>query len=159
VDTCNLLLERALNVFSGLGGINDQLAAMALNPAIPLVSSIFNLSSPVDAYEKTTAIKYPVATIYCERLRNTQNEKFRMLSGTASMVVEIRVSGERAAALETSLNSYVQAATQVLDGARGPWTDIGTYAGAYDVKFQAMRSGGKQFVKCAHIEFEIFISR
>jgi hypothetical protein len=152
-------LDRALTVFSGPGGINDQLTALSLNPAIPLVGSILNLSSPVDAYEKATAVKYPVVTVYCERLRNTQNEKFRMLSGIALMVVEIRVSGERAEALETNLNSYVQAATQVLDGARGPWTDIGTYTGAYHVKFQAMRSGGKQFVKSVHIEFEILISR
>ena len=81
-----------------------------------------------------------------------------MLSGVASLVIEIRVSGACAAELETSLNSYVKAGCQVLDASRGSWTAIGTYAGAYDVKFQAMRPGGKQFTKSARIEFDIQVS-
>jgi hypothetical protein len=159
VDTCNVLVEQALTVFSGPGGINDQLVAMSLNPPLPPIASILKLSAPIDTYEKTATVKYPVATIYCERLRNTQMEKFRMLSGSALLVVEIRVSGARAEDLETNLNSYVEAACQVLEASRGPWTGIGTYAGAYDVKFQAMRPGGKQFTKSAHIEFDIQVSK
>ncbi len=159
VDTCNVVLQQAFTVFSGSGGINAQLAALSLNPPLPPISTILKISAPIDIYEKTTSVRYPVAAIYCERLRNTQAEKFRMLSGTALLVVEIRVSGERAADQETSLNSYVEAACQVLDAARGPWSGIGTYAGAYDVKFQAMRLGGKQFTKSARIEFEIQVSR
>jgi hypothetical protein len=159
VDTCNLVLDQALYVFSGPGGINDQLASMALNPTLAPVGSILKLSAPVDAYEKTLTVKYPVATIYCERLKNTLTEKFRMLSGSASLVVEIRVSGARPEEVDTQLNSYVQAACQVLESSRGQWTDIGTYGGAYDVKFQAARPGGKQFIKSAHIEFDIYITR
>jgi hypothetical protein len=159
IDTCNVLLEQALAVFSGTGGINDQLVALSLNPSLPPVGSILTLSAPVEAYEKTASLRYPVATIYCERLRNTQTEKFRMFSGSALLVVEIRVSGARAGDLDTELNSYVEAACQVLEASRGTWTGIGTYAGAYDVKFQAVRPGGKQFTKSAKIEFDIQISR
>src|SRR5579871_6837902 len=50
VDTCNALLEQALTVFTGPGGINDQLAAMSLNPPLPPVGSILKLSAPLDAY-------------------------------------------------------------------------------------------------------------
>jgi len=159
MDTCNVLLDRGLQLFSGSGGLNDQLAALSLNPPLPPVGSILKLSSPIDVYEKSASVKYPTATIYCERLRNTQAEKFRVFSGVASLVLAIRVSGERAETVESQLNSYVEAACQVLDAARGSWTDMGTYTGAYDVKFQAMRPGGKQFIKAAHIEFEIQISR
>jgi hypothetical protein len=158
VDTCNVVLQQALTVFTGTNGINAQLA-MSVNPSLPPVASILMISAPMDAYEKTASVKYPVAAIYCERLRNTQTEKFRMLSGTASLVVELRVSGERAEYLDTALNSYVEAACHVLDAARGAWGSIGTYGGAYDVKFQAARFGGKQFTKSAHIEFDIQISR
>lgn len=159
VDTCNVLLEQALAVFSGSGGINDRLSAMSLNPFLPPVGSILKISAPVDVYEKTATVKYPVLTIYCERLRNTLTEKFRPVSGSALLVVDIRVSGARADDLDTTLNSYVEAACQVLDAARGPWTGIGTYAGAYDVRFQAMRLGGKQFTKSAQIEFDIHVSK
>jgi hypothetical protein len=158
MDTCNIVLQQALAVFSGSGGINAQLAALSLNPSPPPIASILMISAPMDVYEKTASVRYPVATIYCERLKNTQTEKFRMLSGTALLVVEIRVSGERAEDLETSLNSYVEAACQVLDASRGAWSAIGTYCGAYDVKFQAMRLGGKQFTKSAQIEFDIQVS-
>ena len=157
--TCNILLVRALAVFSGPGGINDQLTAMSISPAVAPVASILSLSAAADVYEKAVSVRYPVATVYCERLRNIQTEKFRVLSGSALLVVEIRVSGARAEDLDTDLNSYVEAACQVLEASRGSWTDIGTYAGAYDVKFQAARAGGKQFTKAARIEFEIHVSK
>jgi hypothetical protein len=159
LDTCNVLVEQALEVFSGSGGINDQLAAAAPFTTLAPVASILKLSAALDTYERTASVHYPVATIHCQRLRNTQTEKFRMLSGTATLVVEIRVSGERAEELESSLNSYVHAACQVLEACRGAWTAIGTYAGAYDIKFHTLRPGGKQFTKSAQIEFEIQISR
>ena len=154
-----MLVQHALAVFSGSGGINDQLSEMSTGTTLPPVASILKLSAALDSYEKTATVRYPVATIYCQRLRNLQTEKFRMLSGIATLVLEIRASGERAEELEFSLNSYVQAACQVLEGCRGVWTAIGTYAGAYDIKFQALRPGGKQFTKSAQIEFEIQISR
>lgn len=159
MDTCNLLLDQALAVFGGARGINDQLTAMSLNPPLPPAGSILILSAAIDAYEKTTSVKYPVVTIYCERLKNTQTEKFRMLSGIATLALEIRVSGARADVLDTQLNSYVEATCQVLDASRGSWTSIGTYTGAYEVKFDAARPGGKQFTKSAHIEFDILVSR
>jgi hypothetical protein len=159
VDTCNALVERALAVFSGDSGINAQLTAMALTRPLPALTTILKMSAPVEVYEKTTALRYPVATICCERVKNTQAEKFRMFSGSALLVVDIRVSGERAEDLEISLNTYVQAACLVLEGAVGPWTTIGTYTGTYDVKFQAMRYGGKQFTKSARIEFDVLVSR
>jgi hypothetical protein len=159
VDTCNALLNQALNVFSGPGGINDQLAALLLNPTIPPVGTILKLSAAIDAYEKAASIRYPVATIYCERLRNTLAEKFRGFSGSALLVVELRVSGARPEDLDAQLNSYVEAACRVLEASRGSWSDIGTYAGEYEVKFQAMRPGGKHFTKSAQIEFDIHISR
>ncbi len=159
MDTCNVLTSQALMVFSGTGGINDQLAAMSLNPPLPPVGSILAISAPLDAYEKTTSVRYPIVTLYCQRLRNTQMEKFRVFSGNALLVVELRVSGANAGDAETALNSYVEAACEVLYASRGVWTDIGTYSGAYDVKFQAMRLGGKQYTKSAQIEFEIQVSK
>ena len=159
MDTCNTLVDWALNVFGGKGGINDQLAAMSLDLILPPMGSILKLSAPIDAYEKTTSVRYPVLTICCQRLKNSLTEKFRMLSGTAVLAVEIRVSGTIAEELDTALNSYVEAACHVLDASRGSWSDIGTYAGTYDVKFQPMRPGGKQFIKSAQIEFDIQVGR
>jgi len=69
-------------------------------------------------------------------------EKFRVFSGNALLVADIRVSGSNAEELEMALNSYVEAACEVLFASSGAWTEIGTYSGAYDVKFQAMRLGG-----------------
>lgn len=159
MGTCNVLIDRAFSIFSGPGGLNDRLAAMPLISPLSPVGSILKLSAPMDAYEKSASVRYPVATIYCERLKNTLMEKYRPLSGTALLVIEIRVSGARPEELDAQLNSYVEAACQVLEANRGSWTEIATYPGAYEVKFQAMKPGGKQFTKSAHIEFELYISR
>ena len=159
MDTCNVLLAQARAVFNGSAGINAQISAMSLNSPLPAIGPIVNVSAPFEVYEKTTSVRYPVAAVYCQRLRNTQAEKFRLFSGSATLVFEIKVSGAHAEELEQQLNSYVEAACQVLDASRGAWTSIGTYSGAYDVKFQAMRLGGKQFVKSAQIEFEIQVSK
>ena len=157
--TCNVLIDRAFQIFSGQSGLNDRLAAIPLLSPLSPISSILKLSAPIDAYEKSASVRYPVARIYCERLKNTLMEKHRSVSGTALLVVEIRVSGARPEELDEQLNSYVEAACQVLEANRGSWTEIATYPGAYEVKFQAMKPGGKQFTKSAHIEFELYISR
>ena len=159
MDTFNTVVDQAVVVFGGAGGINDQLTAMALNLSLPALSSVLKLSAPIELYEKTTTVAYPIATVYCERVKNSQAEKFRMFSGSAALVLEIRISGARAELLDTELSLYVEAACHVLDASRGPWTGIGTYAGAYDIKFQPTRAGGKHFTKSAQIEFEIHISR
>jgi hypothetical protein len=159
MDTCNLVVEQALAVFGGSGGMNDRLAAVTSNRTLSPVVSFLRVSAALDSYEKSTTVRYPAATVYCTKLKNTQTERFRMFSGTATVVLEIRVSGERAEELEADLNTYVQAACEVLDASRGPWSTIGTYGGAYEVKFQATKAGGKQFMKSAQIEFEIQISR
>jgi len=159
VATCNVLIDRAFQIFSGQSGLNDRLAAIPLLSPLSPISSILKLSAPIDAYEKSASVRYPVARIYCERLKNTLMEKHRSVSGTALLVVEIRVSGARPEELDEQLNSYVEAACQVLEATRGSWTEIATYPGAYEVKFQAMKPGGKQFTKSAHIEFELYISR
>jgi hypothetical protein len=159
LDTCNALVAQALAVFTGTSGINAQLAVMSLSSKPAPVETIMKMSAPIDVYEKTASLRYPVVTIFCERLKNTQAEKFRALSGTALLVVEIRVSGAHVQHLDAELNSYVEAACQVLAAARGAWTSIGAYAGGYDVKFQPARAGGKQFAKSARIEFEIHVSQ
>lgn len=159
IDTCNVLLGQAQAVFTGPEGINAQLTGLAIQPALPPVATILTVSAPMDIYEKSAGVRYPVACIYCTRLKNTQHEKFRMFSGVATLVIEIRVSGENAGVVEKSLNSYVEAACEALYKSQGSWTSVGTYSGAYDVKFQAMRQGGKQFLKSAQIELEIQVSK
>jgi hypothetical protein len=154
VDTCNALVSAAIHLLGGSSGINSQLPG-----GIAPVGSLLKFSGPVDVYEKAASIRYPVVNVHCERLRNTQREKYLSLSGEATLVVEVKVSGTNSDQLETSLNSYVEATCQCLQSARGTWTSAGTYSGNYDVKFQPLRTGGKQFVKSARIEFDIHVSQ
>ena len=159
MDTCNQLVQQALTVFSGPEGINGQLASIGTsNPLAPL-HGILRLSAALDNYEKAAPLRYPAATVYLQKIKNNQTERFRLFSGTGTLVIEIRVSGDRAEELEATLNSYVQATCQVLESSRGAWTEVGTYAGGYEVKFQPLRPGGRQFIKSAQIEFEIQINR
>jgi len=156
---CNQIVDYAVQVFGGAAGINAQLAEMAGARTLPRVGSILRLSASIESYEKTTAVRYPAATLCCQKIKNAQTEKFRSLSGTATLALDIRVTGERAEDIEAHLNTYVEAACRVLESSLGQWTNAGFYAGAYDVKFQGIRPGGKQFTKSAEIVFDIQLSR
>lgn len=158
-DTCNQLVAEAISRFQGENGLNQQLPSLSGPYPLPSIATFVRFSGALDIYEKAESIRYPVAAIYCSGLKNTQREKFRTLSGTASLVLEIRVSGAKAEELETVLNSYVEAACVVLTASRGSWASFGSYSGDYAITFQSIRAGGKHFVKSAKIEFDIHVSK
>ena len=74
-----------------------------------------------DLAEKTSGVRYPVVYVYCEKVVNDLREKFRTFSGTADLCVDIRVSHEHMDELQASLQTYVEAVTDVLDKKRGQW--------------------------------------
>ena len=77
-----------------------------------------------DVSEQSTVNKYPLVYVYCNKVVNELREKFRTFSGDAQMVVEARVSQDRLDQIETNLQAYVDAITQVLGqqpGRLGRW--------------------------------------
>jgi hypothetical protein len=111
-----------------------------------------------DLLEKSAGSRYPSVFVYCDRIVNKLVEKFRTFSGTTELVVEVRVSHEHIEELHRQLNAYVQAVTYVLDRNRGIWRQGVFHAGAYEITFQPIKRGGKNFTQSARVRVETHVS-
>ena len=105
----------------------------------------------VDQWEKNGPQKYPQIVVYCERIRNLQTEKFRRFSGVVDLAIEIRNSGDHIQGLEQGTLIYVEAVTDVIEDCRGEWRECVYSSGQYEVKFEAVKPGGKRFLQVARV--------
>ena len=108
--------------------------------------------------EKSVAVKYPVVQVYSDRVQNLLTEKFRTFSGKVRTVAEVRMSQDRIEGLEEKVRLYVDAVTQVLDRNRGSWGQGMFFTGGYEVKFDPVQHGGRNFLQVAKVTFEVDLS-
>ena len=140
-------------------GINTALALLR-KPAsnTPADIRLFTLRNIApELMEKSNQALYPNVLIYCEKLNNSLIEKFRIFSGVARLVVELRNSEDRLEALESTL-VYADVICTVLDSLRGEWLTGIFYGGGYEVAYSPVRAGGKHFLQSAKISFEVNVS-
>src|ERR1017187_10417986 len=144
------------------GGVPDTVAALAAEQTIALPAiapqQVIAQNVASDLLEHSTATKYPVVCIYCNKIANVLREKFRTFSGDADMVIEARISQDRLEDLGTQTQLYVDAITQVLDSNRGDWGDGVFYGGKYEVAFGGVKQGGRNFIQIAKVSFVLDIS-
>jgi hypothetical protein len=159
----NAVTAKVLDRITGGAGINSNLAELDQTGPLPMplvdTSQVRAQNVAVDLIEKSGMVKYPAIHLYCEKIANTLNEKFRRFSGTVQMAIEIRHSQDRLDGLQDRVESYADAMTQVLHASRGDWGDGMFYGGAYEVSFGAVKQGGKKFLQTAKITFEIGVSK
>lgn len=125
--------------------------------ALALTSVLEGNTSP-DLFEKSIPVKYPTVNVYCDKVSNTLREKFRVFSGTALVVMEVRHSQDQVQQIQAALETYVTAACQILDGSRG---DLGNglfYAGGYEVSFGPVKRGGLNVIQTAKMTLELDVS-
>src|SRR5215469_14435039 len=145
---------------TGIGPAVSQIAddtGVQLTKITP--ASIFNQNVAFDLAEKAQALKYPAMYVYTDRVKNALTEKFRTFSGTVRTVAEVRVSQDRIEGIEEHLRLYVDGVTQVLDANRGSWGQGAYYTGGYDVTFEPVRHGGKNYIQAAKVSFEVDLSQ
>jgi hypothetical protein len=133
---------------------NDS--GVALAPVLP--ASIVNQNIPFALEEKGSMVKYPVLHVFTDRVRNLLIEKFRTFSGKVRTVTEVRVSQDRIEGIDEQLRLYVDAVTQVLDANRGSWGEGGFYTGGYEVTFEPIQHGGRNYLQIAKVSFEVDFS-
>lgn len=134
--------------------LNTVVASLSTMPPVA-VGSVTTGNAGAALNEKSLALNYPTVTIYCEKLTNTLKEKFRMFSGLAEMVIEVRQSQDQLQNIQAALETYVSAACQILDESRGDWGNGMFYAGGYEVTFGAVKSGGKSFIQIGRIVLNV----
>jgi len=157
--TAQRLTEFLTAADNGLGPVlaNLTVAAGIELPTIP-PENVIHQNVPVGLMEKSSAVKYPVVHVYCDRAQNLLIEKFRTFSGKVRTVAEVRMSQDRIEGLEEKVRLYVDAVTQVLDSNRGSWGQGMFFTGGYEVKFDPVQHGGRNFLQLARVTFEVDLS-
>ena len=144
---------------TGIGATVAQIASdtgVALAPIPP--AHIVNQNVPFALAEKGSAVHYPVLHVYTDRVRNLLTEKFRIFSGKVRTVTEVRVSQDRIEGIEEQLRLYVDGVTKVLDANRGSWGEGAFYTGGYEVSFDPVQHGGRNYLQIAKVSFEVDFS-
>ena len=123
------------------------------------VRTIAALNANVDIGEKTGYVHYPALLVYCDKLSNALKEKFRQFSGKAHIVVEARHSQDELGSLQANTEVYVDAVCALLDDSRGDWGSGFFYSGGYDVSYEPVVRGGKNFLQRAKVGFDVEVSK
>jgi hypothetical protein len=147
---------------STTGGVNVRVGALDEADSSLQTSGIRNvvaLNASVEIAEKTGYVQYPALLVYCDKLSNTLKEKFRQFSGSAHLVVEVRHSQDELAGIGSNVEVYVDAVSAMLDASRGDWGGGLFYAGGYDVSYEPVGRGGKNFLQRAKVGFDVEVSK
>src|ERR1700683_2961595 len=147
---------------STTSGVNVRVGAIEQNDASLTatgIRTIVALNASVEISEKTGYVQYPALLVYCDKLSNTLKEKFRQFSGKAHVVVEVRHSQDNLDGMGARVDVYVDAVCALLDNSRG---DLGGglfYSGGYDVSYETVVRGGRNFLQRAKVGFDVEVSK
>src|SRR5579863_7316484 len=147
---------------STASGVNVRIGAMEqADSSLRAVGlrTIVALNASVEISEKTGYVQYPALLVYCDKLSNTLKEKFRQFSGKAHVVVEARHSQDDLDGIELNVEVYVDAVCALLDDSRGNWGAGFFYSGGYDVSYEPVVRGGKNFLQRAKVGFDVEVSK
>ena len=147
---------------SAVDGVNVRVAAIeTADPSVQTIGieTVITQNASVDISEKTGHAHYPALLVYCDKVSNTLKEKFRQFSGKAHMVVEVRHSQDQLTAIEANLSTYVDSVCALLDDSRGDWGGGAIYGGGYEVSYEAVGRGGKNFLQRAKVGFDVEVSK
>jgi hypothetical protein len=154
--------QKVIGVLTAGSGLPAALEALTTLQGVTLPAiaahQIISQNVAPEVSDQSTVNKYPLVYVYCTKVVNELREKFRTFSGDAQMTVEVRVSQDRLDQIETNLQAYTDAVTQVLDNSRGDWGDGMFFDGEYDVTFGGVKHGGRNFLQIAKISFVLEIS-
>lgn len=154
--------QKVMGLLAAPDGLPAAVEALKLQEGMKLASitpqQIIAQNVTPELSEQSSANNYPLVYVYCNKVVNLLREKFRTFSGETQMVVEARVSQDRLEQLETNLQAYVDAITQVLDNSRGDWGSGVFFDGGYEVAFGGVKHGGRNFLQIAKVSFVLEIS-
>lgn len=157
-----LITRVASKLSSSTDGVNVRIGAIeAADQSLGTMAirSISTMNAGVDLTEKAGHGHYPSVLVYCDKLGNTLEEKFRRFSGKAHLVIEVRTSQDRLEGLDASTQLYVDAVCALLDDSRGDWGGGSFYGGGYTVTYDPVTRGGKNFLQRAKVGFDVEVSK
>ena len=127
-------------------------------PSITPAQVVLSSATP-DMGDRNIQLMYPRICLYSSNIRNSQFEKFRSLSGTASVTADVWASANLVSDVDTWIHFYVEAMTGILRQNIGDWGDGVFFSGLYDAQFQPPKAGGIGFVQSAKVSCSVNVSR
>lgn len=146
---------------STMNGVNARIATIEANDTTLKGVGFRSFTSEnvsIDIAENAGQSQYPALLVYCDRVQNLQKEKSRAFSGKVHLVIEVRQTQEKLTMIESNTEMYVDAVCALLGDARGDWGDGASYSGAYQVDYEPVVKGGKNFVQRAKVNFAVELS-
>lgn len=157
------ITDRIICMLRANGGISHVLRLLAegQDPESQQYMSDVQMSTAnisIELLDRNTGSKYPQINVYCEKIVNSQRERFRTFSGTAQAVIEVRVSHDRLEQLDQQLNTHVESIIHVMQQSRGSWGNGLHYGGTFEVIFSPIKPGGRHFIRAARVQLPIEVS-
>lgn len=146
---------------STTSGVNPRIEAIQANDTTLTgigVRTFVSQNVSVDIAESAGQAQYPALLVYCDKVQNLQKEKFRQFSGRVHLVVEARQTQQTLGMIEQNTQMYLDAVCALLDDSRGDWGGGATYTGGYQVDYEPVVKGGKNFVQRAKVSFALEVS-
>lgn len=125
ISVANQATSKLVQFLVAPSGLNATIAAVAQAESVDLApvptQQIFTENVSSDIAEKSGDTKYAALYVYCDKIMNTLNEKFRTFAGTVQLEVDVRVSQDRLEGIDRISQLYTHAVTQTLSQVRGDW--------------------------------------
>jgi len=142
-------------------GVNARITSIEANDSTVKgvgIRAIVSQNVSIAIAEASGQAQYPALLVYCDRVQNLLQEKFREFSGRVHVVIEVRHTQETLAGIEQNTEMYADAVCALLGEARGDWGDGASYSGGYQVDYEPVAMGGKNFVQQAKVSFALELS-
>jgi hypothetical protein len=142
-------------------GINARITTIEANdPTLKGIGirSIVSQNVSIEIAENSGQAQYPALLVYCDRVQNLLQEKFREFSGKVHIVIEVRHTQDTLHLIEQNAEMYADAVCALLGEARGSWGDGASYSGGYQVDYEPVVFGGTNFVQRAKVNFVVDLS-
>lgn len=151
-------LTEALQGESGLRwALGQRLQSGSRYPDLADRVELHSHHASADITERTPG-SYPLILVYCEKVTNELREKFKRFSGVAEVAVEVRATAERLDDLPELVHGCLDGIIDVMDSKRGDWGNGVYYSGAYELSFQPIKKGGRNYVQTARVRFSLGVS-
>jgi hypothetical protein len=146
---------------SATSGVNARITSIEANDSTLKgigIRSIVPQNVSIEISESAGQAQYPALLVYCDRVQNLLQEKYRAFSGRVHLVIEVRQTQESLDLIERNTEMYVDAVCALLGEARGDWGDGASYSGGYQVNYEPVAKGGKNFIQRAKVNFAVELS-
>lgn len=158
-----LASQKLANLLISNNALQQQISTIAAlaNLNVPVISSsqvVLSSASP-DIGDKNIQLTYPRVCLYSSAVKNALLEKFKSLSGTVTVTIEVWASGNFVTDTDQWIHFYVEAATEILRRNVGDLNDGFYFSGAYEIQFQRPKAGGLGFAQSAKITCILNVSQ